>query len=139
MVEGLTIGYGFGELEPNTSQTVDHETLFVKYAIGGFTIGIQESEADGATAALTDESSGWGVSYAVNENFSIAYGERDYDDDTSTAGASSSEQQDSGFSASYTMGGMTIAGHMNQNDNVGGSTAATNDKESYEFALTFAF
>ncbi len=139
MVEGLTIGYGFGELEPNTSQSVDNETLFVKYAIGGFTIGVQESEADGATAALTDESSGWGVSYAVNENFTIAYGERDYDDDTSTAGASSSEQHDSGFSASYTMGGMTIAGHMNSNDNVGGSTAATNDKESYEFALTFAF
>ena len=33
---------------------------------------------------------------------------------------------------------MTIAGHMNTNDNVG-SSAATNDKESYEFALTFAF
>ena len=31
MVEGLTIGYGFGELEPNTSQTVDHETLFLNY------------------------------------------------------------------------------------------------------------
>jgi outer membrane protein OmpU len=139
MVEGLTIGYGFGELEPNTSQTIDNETLFVKYAIGGFTIGVQESEADGPTAALTDESTGWGVSYAVNENFTIAYGERDYDDNIGTAGASSSEQQDSGFSASYTMGGMTIAGHMNQNDNVGGSTAATNYKESYEFALTFAF
>ena len=139
MVEGLTVGYGFGELETNTSQSVDHETLFLKYAIGGLTVGIQESEADGATAALTDESSGWGVSYAVNENFTIAYGERDYDDDISTAGSSSSEQHDSGFSASYTMGGMTIAGHMNQNDNVGGSTNATNDKESYEFALTFAF
>jgi outer membrane protein OmpU len=139
MVEGLTIGYGFGELEPNTSQTIDNETLFVKYAIGGFTIGIQESEADGPTNALTDESSGWGVSYAVNENFTIAYGERDYDDNIGTAGASSSEQQDSGFSASYTMGVMNIAGHMNKNDNVGGSTAATNDKESYEFALTFAF
>ena len=51
MVEGLTIGYGFGELEPNTSQTIDNETLFVKYAVGGFTIGYQESEADGTTAA----------------------------------------------------------------------------------------
>ena len=139
MVEGLTIGYGFGELEPNTSQTIDNETIFVKYAIGGLTVGVQSSEADGPTAALTDESDGWGVSYAVNENFTIAYGERDYDDNTGTAGSSSSEQQDSGISASYTMGGMTIAGHMNENDNVGGSTDATADKESYEFALTFAF
>ena len=139
MVEGLTIGYGFGELEPNTSQTIDNETIFVKYAVGGLTIGVQESEADGTTAAQSDESSGWGISYAVNENLTIAYGERDYDDDTSDATAGSFEQQDSGFSASYTMGGMTIAGHMNQNDNVGGASAVTADKESYEFALTFAF
>ena len=139
MVEGLTIGYGFGELEPNTSQTIDQETIFVKYAIGGFTLGAQSSEADGPTAALTDESDGWGVTYAVNENFTIGYGERDYDDNIGTAGSASSEQHDSGISASYTMGGMTIAGHMNENDNVGGSTNATMDKESYEFALTFAF
>ncbi len=139
MVEGLTIGYGFGELEPNTSQTIDNETLFVKYSVGGFTLGYQQSEADGTAAAQNDESEGWGISYAVNENMTIAYGERDYDDDTSDSTAGSLEQQDSGISASYTMGGMTIAGHMNQNDNVGGSSATTADKESYEFALTFAF
>ncbi len=139
MVEGLTIGYGFGELEPNTTQTIDNETLFVKYSVGGFTLGYQQSEADGTVAAQSDESTGWGVSYAVNENLTIAYGERDYDDNTSTTASNSLEQQDSGVSASYTMGGMTIAGHMNQNDNVGGSSATTADKESYEFALTFAF
>ena len=137
MVEGLTIGYGFGELEPNTSQTIDNETLFVKYAVGGLTLGYQQSDTDGTAATQDDESTGWGVTYAVNENFTIGYGERDYDDDTSTT--TKVEQNDKGFQASYTMGGMTIAGHMNTNDNVGGSTAATNDKESYEFALTFAF
>ena len=137
MVEGLTIGYGFGELEPNTSQSIDNETIFVKYAVGGFTLGYQMSETDGTVAAQEDESTGWGVTYAVNENFTIGYGERDYDDDTSTT--TKVEQNDKGFQASYTMGGMTIAGHMNENDNVDGSTAATADKESYEFALTFAF
>ena len=137
MVEGLTIGYGFGELEPNTSQTIDNETLFVKYAVGGLTLGYQQSDTDGTAATQDDESTGWGVTYAVNENFTIGYGERDYDDDTSTT--TKVEQNDKGFQASYTMGGMTIAGHMNENDNVDGSTAATADKESYEFALTFAF
>ena len=135
----MTIGYCMAELDDTTSTSIDHDTLFVKYAVGGFTLGYQTSEADGSTAGKNDESTQWGISYAVNENMTVAYGERDYDDDTSTAGTASSEQHDSGFSASYTMGGMTIAGHMNQNDNVGGSTAATNDKESYEFALTFAF
>ena len=136
MVEGLTIGYAEGELDDTTSTSIDNETLFVKYAIGGFTLGYQSSEAEGSAASKNDESDGWGVSYAVNENFTIAYGERDHDDDTSSAG----EQNDSGISASYTMGGMTIAGHMNENDNVNSNaSAATMDKESYELALTFAF
>ena len=139
MVEGLSIGYATATLDDTASTEIDHENLWVKYAVGGFTFGYQTIEADGSTANKNDESTSWGISYAVNDDMTIAYGERDYDDDLSTAGASSSEQHDSGFSASYTMGGMTIAGHMNQNDNVGGSTAATNDKESYEFALTFAF
>ena len=139
MVEGLTIGYAMAELDDTTSTSIDHDTLFVKYAVGGFTLGYQKSEADGSTAGKNDESTQWGISYAINENMTVAYGERDYDDDTSSAANGSLEQNDSGISASYTMGGMTIAGHMNQNDNVGGSTAATNDKESYEFALTFAF
>ena len=139
MVDGLTIGYGFAELDDTATTTIDNETLFVKYAVGGFTLGYQTHEADGSAASKDDESTTWGVTYAVNDNMTIGYGERDYDDDTSTAGSSSSEQQDSGFSASYTMGGMTIAGHMNESENVGGSTAASNDKESYEFALTFAF
>tara|TARA_B100001109_G_C18856917_1_gene472141 strand:- start:20 stop:1006 length:987 start_codon:yes stop_codon:yes gene_type:complete len=139
MVEGLTIGYGTAEMDDTATTTIDHETLFVKYAVGGFTLGYQTHETDGSTAAKTDESTTWGVSYAVNENMTIAYGERDYDDDTSDSTAGSLEQNDSGFSASYTMGGMTIAGHMNTSDNVGGSSAASDDKESYEFALTFAF
>ena len=139
MVEGLTIGYGFGELEPNTTQSIDNETIFVKYAVGGFTLGYQMSETDGTVAAQEDESTGWGVTYAVNENFTIGYGERDYDDNTSSAANGSLEQNDSGISASYTMGGMTIAGHMNENNNVNGRNEATMDKESYEFALTFAF
>ena len=129
MVEGLTVGYGFAELDHAATNTIDNETMFVKYAVGGFTLGYQTSEADGSTAGKNDESTQWGISYAVNENMTIAYGERDYDDDTSTAGTASAEQHDSGFSASYTMGGMTIAGHMNTNDNVTGSTNATMDKE----------
>ena len=137
MVEGLTIGYATAELDDTATTTIDNETLFVKYAIGGFTLGYQTHEADGSTAGKSDESTTWGVAYAVNDDMTISYGERDYDDDTSTAGANSSEQNDSGFSVSYTMGGMTIAGHMNSSDNVSGVTAT--DRESYEFALTFAF
>ena len=139
MVEGLTLGYGTAEMEATATQTVDHNTYFIKYTMGGLTVAYQDHEADGPTSALSDESQSWGVSYAVSDNFTVAYGERDYNDDLSTDTGDSMEQNDSGISASYTMGGMTIAGHMNSNDNVGGASAATADKESYEFALSFAF
>jgi len=137
MVEGLEIGYGTGEMQESTTVSVDHTTYFVKYAYGPVTVAYQDHEADGSTAATTDESQTWGISYAVSENLSVAYGERDYDDDTSSAAAGSLEQNDKGFSASYTMGGMTIAGHMNSSDNVGGN--ATADRDSFELALSFDF
>jgi len=139
MVEGLTLGYAEGEMDDSATTTIDHSTYFIKYTMGGLTAAYQDHEADGHTAATTDESTSWAVSYAVSENLTIAYGERDYNDDTSTDTGDSMEQNDSGFSASYTMGGMTVAGHMNSNDNVGGASAATADKEAYEFALSFAF
>ena len=47
------------------------------------------------------------------------------------------DQESSGISASYTMGGITLGGAMNEVDNMGG-TAAT-DVEGYEFTLSFAF
>ena len=141
MVEGLTLGYAQATMEDTATTEIDMDTYFIKYAIGGVTIGYQEHEATGSAAAKTDESTSWAVSYAVSDNLTVAYGQRDYDDDTSTSVSTgdSMEQEDSGFSASYTMGGMTIAGHMNTNDNVGGASAVTADKESYEFALSFAF
>jgi len=137
MVEGLSVGYATGEMDESTTVSVDHKTWYVKYAYGPVTVAYQEHEADGSTAATTDESEVWGISYAVSENFSVAYGERDYDDNTSSSAAGSLEQNDSGFSASYTMGGMTIAGHMNSSDNVGG--VATADRDSFELALSFDF
>ena len=139
MVEGLTLGYAEAEMDDTATTTIDHSTYFIKYTVGGLTAAYQDHEADGPTATKTDESQSWAVSYAVSDNLTIAYGERDYNDDTSTDTGNSMEQNDSGFSASYTMGGMTVAGHMNSNDNVGGASAATADKESYEFALSFSF
>ena len=129
------------EMEDTATTSIDHSTYFIKYTMGGLTAAYQDHEADGPTGAKSDESTSWAVSYAVSDNLTVAYGERDYNDNTGddTAASNSLEQNDSGFSASYTMGGMTVAGHMNTNDNVGGSSAATADKESYEFALSFSF
>ena len=43
-VEGLTIGYGQGDVEQTTNTKSDDNTLFATYAIGQVTVGLQISE-----------------------------------------------------------------------------------------------
>ncbi len=132
-LEGLEVGYATGEYdEAADTLGIDVSTMYAKYTYGSFTVGYQQSENDGPTSTATDESDSWAVSYAVNDDLSVSYGQHSLD-----LGSSSSDQESSGFSASYTMGGTTIKAAFNETDNIRG--VAANDEESYEIALSFAF
>jgi outer membrane protein OmpU len=135
MVDGLTLGYAVGEVEETAGVMIDESTMFVTYATGGFTLGYQTSEADGPTTTEDDDSTSMSISYAVTDDFSIAYGTHEMD--LGSATAAGTDQESSGWSASYTMGGMSISGMMNTVDNVAGT--ATADKKGYELELGFAF
>jgi len=133
MVEGLTVGYATGEYDYNTSTLgLDHSTMFATYAYGSFTVGYQQSDIDGPTAATTDESDSWAVSYAVSDDMSVSYGQHEYTDGTDT-----DVQKSTGFSASYTMGGTSIKAAFNSTDNI--RAKASNDEDSFEIAISFAF
>tara|TARA_B100000941_G_C28448604_1_gene523780 strand:+ start:235 stop:1197 length:963 start_codon:yes stop_codon:yes gene_type:complete len=134
MVEGLTLGYAAADQQVAVSKNNDKSTMYIKYAVGAFTVGVQQSEADHDTASSSQESTAYGVTYAVNDDMSIGYSYHELEFD---AAASLSDQQSTGVSASYTMGGMTLAGAMNEVDAMDGT--ATNDFEGYEFTLSFAF
>ena len=134
MVEGLEVGYAFGTSEATAGTEVDESTMYVKYAVGAVTVGYQTSEFDAPTAAASDDSTMWGISYAVSDSFSIAYNVSEFD-----IGGAADDQKSTGISASYTMGGITVAGAMNSTDNIAGSTATTADKDAYEMSVSFAF
>ena len=134
MVEGLTIGYGAADQQVGVNTNNDKSTMYAKYAVGAFTVGVQSSEADHDTASSSQESMAYGITYAVNDDMSIGYSYHELEFDNA---ASLSDQQSTGVSASYTMGGMTLAGAMNEVDAMDGT--ATNDFEGYEFTLSFAF
>ena len=135
MVEGLTIGYAIGEVEESAGVLIDESVMFVTYAYGPVTVGYQESEADGPTATQDDDSTSMSIAYQISDDFSVSYGTHELDlGDKNGAGT---DQESSGWSASYTMGGMSISGHMHKTDNVGGITTA--DLKSYELELAFAF
>tara|TARA_B100000401_G_scaffold434759_1_gene375390 strand:+ start:631 stop:1602 length:972 start_codon:yes stop_codon:yes gene_type:complete len=132
-VEGLEIGYATGEYDESaTVLGVDVSVMYAKYTYGSFTVGYQQNEDDGPTTATTDESDSWAVSYAVSDDLSVSYGQHTYNDGNLTP-----DQESSGFSASYTMGGTTISAAFNETENVRG--VAANDEDSYEIALSFAF
>ena len=133
MMDGLEVGYAFGETEATAGTPIDDSTMYVTYAYGPITIGYQESESDAVSATNSDESETFGISYQISDDFSVSYNTHDYND-----GAWTSDEEYSGISASYTMGGITVSGHMNEVENRGGSSTAA-DVEGYELYLGFAF
>ncbi len=135
MVEGLTVGYGTGTIQTAISTEKDNSTGYIKYAVGGFTVGYQQSESDHDTKSSSLDSTAYGITYAVNDDLSIGYSYHEVEFDSGAT--NNTDQESTGVSASYTMGGMTLAGAMNSVDAMDG--VATGDYEGYEFNLKFAF
>ena len=72
------------------------------------------------------------ISFAVNDDLSISIG-----DQTTEKDGSDVDQEVSGISVGYSMGGMTISAHANEGDNVGHTANSTS--EHTEVSITFAF
>ena len=134
MVEGLSLGYAAGEYEESAGVDLEQSTVWVKYAYGPVTVSYQDSTSDGNTAANSDESEEWGISYAVSDDLSVSYGQHEMNVGTNSA---TDLQESEGFSISYTMGGTTIAASFNDIENIAASTAQ--DQEGYEVNVSFAF
>ena len=127
-IEGFEIGGGVGS-DGNTS---DQDTQYIKYSMGGITVGYQKSEIDYDASGTADEDRDHiAVSFAVNENLSISYGQSDVSMGTAT------DEESNGISFSYTMGSMSFGGAMNNTDNVAG-VSGTND-EVTELNVAFSF
>jgi len=136
-MDGLEIGFGIGETAAgatgDNSQTDDHQTAYISYVYGPLTVAYQTSEIDTYTATQPDdESTNWGVLYAVNDEMSISYHDHTNDDSTNAT-----DEEVTGWGASYTVGSMTFKAHRNSGDNIG--NAASKESEHTEVGVTFAF
>ena len=132
-IDGLTIGYAGGDNETTATATVEGTNLWATYVYDSFTIGAQRNETDSQTALADSDFDAYGVSYAVNDDFSIGYSFHELE----TGVTNDADQKSTGISFSYTSGGITLGGAMNEVDNMGGT--GTTDREGYEFGLSFAF
>ena len=128
-VEGLEVGFAMGETEETVGTTIDEQAMYAKYSYGSLTVGYQMNETDGSSTDL--EFDAIGVTYAITDDITIGYNQSTIDKE-----GSANDQESTGLSASFTSGGMTIAGGMNSTDN---NANGTTDVEGYEFNISFAF
>jgi outer membrane protein OmpU len=135
-VEGLSIGGGIGtnmnDATGREQEEDDLSTAFVTYTMGPVSVGYQKTEIDTEAANSDIEAEHYGISFAVNENFAISYGERNVEFD-----AFASDEESKGVSASYTAGSISFVLVNNQKDNAEGT--ANLDDEMVELKMIMAF
>ena len=130
---GLTVFAGVGEEGQADGKELDHSTIGATYAFGPATVGYQiNDEDDSATGGTDYETEIYGISFMVNDNFSISYAEHNTDKSGSTV-----DQEAESIQASYSMGGMTV--NIKDSEMSGVAHTATNDHETTEVILIFAF
>jgi len=133
LIEGLNIGAGMATDAESATVENDIDTYFATYTMGSVSVGIQNTKVDKVAATSDIERDSYGVTFAVNDNFSIGYGVSEVD----FADTTLSDEESTGIQASYTTGGMTIGLVNNVKDNAEGTAAS--DMEMTELKLTFAF
>ena len=131
-MEGLTVGYAQQDVEVTTNTTGDESTMYAKYAIGGITVGIQMSEND-MESGTDYESTGIGVSYQVNDDLTLSYGNHEIE----AVSSGNPDQEAAALGFSYTMGSMSISGAIHDGDNIANSS--TNSREIYSLGVAFNF
>jgi hypothetical protein len=108
-VDGLTVYGGIAEVEQFQNATaqngdVEEQVWGIKYAAGGFTVGYQQTDEETGTTSKTGyENTAYGITFNVNDDFSIGYGHTD----SNQEGGSNDAEADS-LQAAYTMGGATF-------------------------------
>jgi outer membrane protein OmpU len=133
-VEGATVFYAIGDKAgTNVNNGTDIWTAGGTYTAGATTVGVQLTSLDLAAAASDVDRTHIAASFAVNEDLSVSWGMSTVEFEST----SKVDQEDSGFSASYTMGSMSITAAFNSSDNVSGTSGT--DDEHKEIGLAFAF
>ena len=131
-VDGAMIFVAQSDEYAGTNASTDQVTFGGTYTAGAITAGIQRTSIDKAAANTDQDRTHVAASFAVNEDLSVSFGMS-----TVEFEGGSTDQEDSGFAASYTMGSLSLNASFNSSDNVGGSSGT--DDEMKEIGLAFAF
>ena len=132
VMDSLTVKGGVGTEGQEDGKELDHTTLGFVYSFGPAKIGYQLNDEDDSAAGGSDrETEIYGVSFMVNENFSLSYGEHN----TELSGDPDDQEADS-IQASYSTGGISINLKDSEMKNVAHGTTS---HDTTEVLVVFAF
>jgi hypothetical protein len=138
-MSGLTIGAGYGKTKSVTSQNSDlkDETYYATYAVGGFTLGYQMSEADlgRSTNEQKYENDGYGITFNVNDDLSVGYNHYE-SKQTSTTNVTA---EASSIQVAYSAGGASVRIMRATADNMDYSTDVSQDRDNTVVSVALAF
>jgi outer membrane protein OmpU len=133
-VEGLSVSYGAGEAASTTAALQgDLTTMKASYAIGSFTAAYSNTESD-LTTGTDEELSSFKLSYTVTDDLSVSYGEETHETTGQTV-----DEEFSQLSVSYTTGGMTLSGAVQEATGLGNNSGATGAADRWKLGASFAF
>ena len=128
-MDGLTVVAG----RFDDDGVAENDTYGIKYVYGNITAAYQKTKVNyDATGTNDQDATHYGVSMAVNDNLSVSAGRQVVDIDTAA-----DDETNTGVSASYTMGSITVAGGFNDVTSQSGSTGS--DAEVTMLNVAFAF
>jgi outer membrane protein OmpU len=131
-MDGVMVFVAQSDEYAGTNASTDQVTFGGTYTAGAVTAGIQMTNIDKSAVNTDQDRTHIAASFAVNEDLSVSWGMSNVEFE-----GGSTDQEDSGFSVSYTMGSMSLTAAANNSDNVGG-TSGTDDTHK-EIGLAFAF
>jgi len=131
-VDNVTIAAGVADTATGGTAQVESKTVGIKYATGAWTIGLQltDVETDGTTE--NEDGTHMGITYNVNDDVSIGYSRQETD-----FSGTSSDEEHSGFQASYSMGSISFSGRVGKVDNMGGTAGSSDEDKHITMSVAF--
>jgi len=148
LMDGLNVFAGMSTIEQPAETTITGTTgdrsqyvLGATYAVGSVTVGYQMSRdnlqsSNVGTTSYYDNTA-FGVSFNVNDNLSLSYG--NHKSDRSLTSATSVELEAESLQIAYTMGGMSIKIAESTVDNGSYTSGSAQDRDATTVALSLAF
>ena len=138
MADGLNVFAGYSHIDDERGADRSQKVMGFSYAAGPITFGVQTLKDElGEVAMDYYDNMAYGVSFLVNDNLSLSYGQ--HKSERATEEASKVELKATSMQAAYTMGGATLKVARSSVDNANYSATAANDYDVNIVAMSLAF